>query len=121
MGRLWLLFTSFTNCLQPRRNVQSSHVKGFIKAQGMLLVIGVGHREAKSYKAHLPCGAQVLFALIPLVLVASFARLVFSSIFDVILADSGGCLGLSPLPTCFSVDSIPDEQGRWRGGHGLFG
>ena len=49
MGRLELLFTSFTNSLQPRRNVQSSHVKGFNKVRGMLLVIGVGLREAKSY------------------------------------------------------------------------
>ena len=62
MGRLELLFTSFTNILQPRRNVQSSHVKGFNKARGMLLVIGVGHREAKSYKAQLPCGAHMLLA-----------------------------------------------------------
>ena len=52
MGRLELLFTSFTNSLQPRRNVQSSHVKGFNQARGMLLVIGVGRREAKSYKAN---------------------------------------------------------------------
>ena len=57
MGRLELLFTSFSNSLQPRRNVQSSHVKGLNKARDMLLVIGVGHREAKSYKAQLPCGA----------------------------------------------------------------
>ena len=63
MGRLELLFTSFSSSLQPRRNVQSSHVKGFNKARGMLLVIGVGHREAKSYKAKLPCGAHMLFAL----------------------------------------------------------
>ena len=61
MGRLELLFTSFTNSLQPRRNVQSSHVKGFNKARGMLLVIGVGHREAKSYKAQLPSGAMTVF------------------------------------------------------------
>ena len=52
MGRLELLFTSFTNSLQPRRNVQSSHVKGFNQARGMLLVIGVGRRGAKSYKAN---------------------------------------------------------------------
>ena len=58
MGRLELLFITFSNSLQPRRNVQSSHVKGFNKARGMLLVIGVGHREAKSYKAQLPCGAS---------------------------------------------------------------
>ena len=67
MGRLELLFTSFSNSLQPRRNVQSSHVKGLIKARGMLLVIGVGHREAKSYKAQLPCGALMFFALISFV------------------------------------------------------
>ena len=64
MGRLELLFTSFTNSLQPRRNVQSSHVKGFNKARGMLLVIGVGHREAKSYKAQLPSGALTVFVLV---------------------------------------------------------
>jgi len=84
MGRLELLFTSFTNSLQPRRNVQSSHVKGFNKARGMLLVIGVGHREAKSYKAILPCGAQMLFALESSAIVF-FARLVFASISDIIL------------------------------------
>ena len=60
MGRLELLFTSLSNSLQPRRNVQSSHAKGFSKARGMLLVIGVGHREAKSYKAQLPSGALVV-------------------------------------------------------------
>ena len=67
MGRLELLFTSFTNSLQPRRNVQSSHVKGFNKARGMLLVLGVGRRDAKSYKAQLPCGAHMLLASEPFV------------------------------------------------------
>ena len=120
MGRLELLFTSFTNSLQPRRNVQSSHVKGFNKARGMLLVIGVGHREAKSYKAQLPSGALTFFSfcvvatsahLVHLSSVVLFARLVFSSFSDIILADGGGCLELFPLPTCFSVDYIPEEWG----------
>ena len=82
MGRLELLFTSFTNSLQPRRNVQSSHVKGFNQARGMLLVIGVGRPEAKSYKAQLPSGATTVFRFSVVATSAhlvSFARLVYFS------------------------------------------
>jgi hypothetical protein len=50
MGRLAQLFTFFLQRMHPYRNVQSSHVKGFSKARDMLLVIGVGRREARSCK-----------------------------------------------------------------------
>jgi len=49
MGQLLLLFDPHL-ILQPYRNVQSSHVKGFTQTRDMLLVIGVGRREANCCK-----------------------------------------------------------------------
>ena len=52
----WFHFRSFlvtarhSTALHPHRNVQSSHDKGFSETRDVLLVIGVGHREAKSCK-----------------------------------------------------------------------
>ena len=41
---------AFSKPLHPYRNVQSGHVENFTKVQDMLLVIGVGRREAKGCK-----------------------------------------------------------------------
>ena len=104
MGRLELLFTSLINSLQPRRNVQSSHVKGFNKARGMLLVIGVGHREAKSYKAQLPCGAFIVFLGIICLLLHSLHVLFSLHFLMSFLSSSGGwCEARRPSRLAFQL------------------